>query len=73
MRRKNGANIRVGLIALRNNLGKSLENALLVTKIFMLAALHSVDDMDARSLCTTLLDFVQDCIFDHDLAAKVSE
>ena len=73
MRRKNGANIRVGLIALRNNLGKSLENALLVTKIFMLAALDSIDDIGARSLYTTLLDFAQDCKFDHDLTADVSE
>ena len=54
-------------------MGKSLENSLLVTKIFMLAALDSVDDIGARSLCTTLLDFVQDCKFDHDLAANVSE
>ena len=54
-------------------MGESLENALLATKIFMLAALDSVDDIGARSLYTTLLDFAQDCKFDHDLVAGVSE
>ena len=50
-----------------------LKNALLVTKTFMFAALDSVDDIGALSLYTTLLDFAQDCKFDHDLAAGVSE
>ena len=54
-------------------MGRVVENALLVTKTFMLAALESVDDIGARSLCTIILDFVQDCIFDHDLATDVSE
>ena len=44
-----------------------------LSKIFKLAAIDSVDDIDARSLYTTLLDFAQDCKFDHDLAADVSE
>ena len=39
----------------------------------MLAALDSVDDIGARSLYTTLLDFAQDYKFDHDLVASVSE
>ena len=42
-------------------------------KTFMLAALDSVDDIGARSLYTTLLDFARDCKFDHDLVAGVSE
>ena len=50
-----------------------LKNALLVTKTFMFAALDSVDDIGARSLYTTLLDFARDCKFDHDLVAGVSE
>ena len=54
-------------------MGKSSENALFVTKIFMLAALDSIDDIGARSLYTTLLDFARDCKFDHDLVAGVSE
>ena len=49
-----------------HNVGRGiLKNALLVTKVFMLAAVDSVDDIGARSLCTNLLDFVQDCKFDR--------
>ena len=71
MRRKNGANIRVGLIALKNNLGKSLENALLVTRIFMLAALDSIDDIGARSLYTIPGDFGLNHEFDHEEFVEV--
>ena len=39
----------------------------------MLAAPDSEDDIGARFLGTTLLDFVQGYVFDHDLDATISE
>merc|ERR1711939_162345 len=41
-----------------------------VSIIAVLAALDLEDDIGARSLYTTRLDFVQEYKFDHDLSAK---
>jgi hypothetical protein len=44
-----------------------------ISIIAVLAALDLEHDIGARSLCTTRLDFVQECKFDHDLTGKFSQ